>query len=111
LDDDGLDEALTATPKARFRVAVRSGQVVAYAVTGRAGTQGFLQRLATDPAHAGTGIGAALVLDSMRWTARRRAHRLLVNTQAGNERALELYRRMGFRPTATDLVVLTRSLP
>lgn len=111
LDDDGLDEALTATPRARFRVAVRSGQVIGYAVTGRAGPQAFLQRLATDPEHAGAGVGAALVVDALRWSSRRRAQRLLVNTQVGNERALELYRRTGFRPTPTDLVVLTRPIP
>ena len=80
-------------------------------MTGRAGSQGFLQRLATDPDHAGSGIGSELVLDALRWAARRRAQRVLVNTQEGNERALELYRRLGFEPTPTDLVVLTRSIP
>jgi GNAT superfamily N-acetyltransferase len=111
LDDDGLHEALTATPKARFRVAVRRGGVVGYAVTGRAGSQGFLQRLATDPDVAGTGIGSELVMDALRWCLRRRVRRVLVNTQEGNERALALYRRLGFEPTPTDLVVLTRPIP
>ena len=111
LDADGLDEAIHATPKSRFRVAVRDGRLVGYAVTGRAGSQGFLQRLATDPDHAGTGIGAELVLDALRWGARRRDTRVLVNTQEGNERALELYRRLGFQLTPTDLVVLTRPIP
>ena len=90
---------------------VRDGRLVGYAVTGRAGSQGFLQRLATDPDHAGTGIGAELVLDALRWGARRRVTRVLVNTQEGNERALELYRRLGFQLTPTDLVVLTRPIP
>jgi ribosomal protein S18 acetylase RimI-like enzyme len=111
LDADGLHEAIHATPASRFRVATRDGRLVGYAVTGRAGTQGFLQRLATDPDHAGTGIGSALVLDALRWATRRRVHRVLVNTQHGNRRALDLYRRIGFEPTPTDLVVLTRSIP
>jgi ribosomal protein S18 acetylase RimI-like enzyme len=111
LDADGLHEAIHATPKARFRVAVRDGRPVGYAVTGRAGTQGFLQRLATDPDHAGAGIGSQLVLDALEWSRRRRVRRVLVNTQEGNERALALYRRLGFELTPTDLVVLTRPIP
>lgn len=111
LDEDGLDEAIGATPRSRFRVATLDGRLAGYAVTGRAGSQGFLQRLATDPDHAGTGIGSELVLDALRWAARRRVTRVLVNTQDGNERALALYHRLGFQLTPTDLVVLTRPIP
>ncbi len=111
LDGDGLDEAIRATPKSRFRVATVDGGLVGYAVTGRAGAQGFLQRLACDPEHSGSGIGSELVLDALRWAARRRAGRVLVNTQEGNERALALYHRLGFELTPTDLVVLTRPIP
>ena len=109
LDDAALDDAITATPRHRFRIASRGGRILGYAVTGRAGRQGFLQRLATDPAHQGSGIASELVVDALRWAARRRASRVLVNTQTDNDRALALYRRLGFRTTPTDLVVLTRS--
>jgi ribosomal protein S18 acetylase RimI-like enzyme len=110
LDEAGLDDALEATPHRRFRIAVDSGRVVGYAVTGRAGRQAFLQRLATHPAHSGAGIGSSLVLDALHWARRRRAGRMLVNTQTGNHRALALYRRLGFARTPTDLVVLTRPI-
>jgi len=109
LDSDGLDEALDATPRTRFRAATR-GDLIGYAVTGRAGTQGFLQRLAVDPDHAGAGVGSALVLDALRWSRRRRARRVLVNTQPDNHRALELYHRLGFETTPTDLFVMARSI-
>jgi ribosomal protein S18 acetylase RimI-like enzyme len=111
LDAPGLHEAISATPHTRFRVAETEGRTLGYAVTGRAHSQGFLQRLATDPAHAGRGIGSALVLDALRWARRRHVSRVLVNTQDDNERALALYRQLGFRMTATDLVVLTRPVP
>ena len=111
LDDDGLDEAIRATPKSRFRVAERAGTVIGYAVTGRAGSQGFLQRLATDPEHQGDGVASSLVLDALHWAARRRVRRVLVNTQEGNARALALYRQLGFELTPTDLVVLSRPVP
>jgi GNAT superfamily N-acetyltransferase len=110
LDELGLDDALNATPRRRFRLAGLEGAVVGYAVTGRSGRQGFLQRLATHPDHRGTGIGSELVLDALRWAARRRVGRVLVNTQTDNARALDMYRRLGFVHTATDLVVLTRPI-
>lgn len=110
LDAGGLQDALDATPRRRFRLAVRDGAVVGYAVTGRSGRQAFLQRLAVDPELRGRGVGSALVLDALRWAARRRVGRVLVNTQTTNERALDLYRRLGFVRTPTDLVVLTRPI-
>lgn len=110
LDAETLDEALSATPRTRFRLAT-DGVPVGYAVTGRSGSQAFLQRLAVDPGHAGHGIGSGLVLDALRWAQRHRARRVLVNTQQENDRALDLYDRLGFEATSTDLVVLTRTLP
>lgn len=115
LDADGLREAIDATPVARFRVAVGQGSgpggdVVGYSVTGRAGSRGYLQRLAVDPLEQGEGHGAALVVDGLRWLRRRRASQCVVNTQAGNERALDLYQRLGFVLQPSGLLVLARPL-
>jgi len=111
LDHAGLDEAVDATPRSRFRVAEIDGEVVGYAVTGRAADQGFLQRLATEPTRTGQGVGSSLVLDALRWAARRRVRRMLVNTQFDNQRALDLYGHLGFELTPTDLVVMARPIP
>ena len=110
LDDAGLAEALTATPSARFRVATAGRQLTGYAVTGRAGGRGYLQRLAVDPHRWGQGIGRALVGDALRWLRQRGARDVVVNTQVGNERALRLYEDLGFERQPTGLVVLGRSL-
>ncbi len=111
LDRTGLDEAVEATPRSRFRIAEIGSEVVGYAVTGRAGDQGFLQRLATEPTRSGQGVGSSLVLDALRWARRRRVRRMLVNTQYDNQRALDLYVALGFELTPTDLVVVSRPIP
>lgn len=110
LDRGGLEEALTATPSTRFRVAVTAHRVVGYAITGRAGDQGYLQRLAVAADARRGGVGRALALDGLRWLRRRAVHRAVVNTQFGNDAALALYLRLGFREEPSDLAVLHRSL-
>lgn len=113
LDDIGLDEALAATPTSRFRVALddQSGDTpVGYAICGRAGRRGFVQRLAVDPLCKGGGLGQALVLDGLQWLRRRGVERVIVNTQEANQRALELYERLGFRRQPGGLAVLKKQL-
>jgi ribosomal protein S18 acetylase RimI-like enzyme len=111
LDGAGLDEALSATPKARFRVAGRrDSPVTGYAITGRAGRKGYLQRLAVHPDHRRTGQAGALVLDGLRWLRRWRVSQAVVNTQLDNAAALALYERLGFRRQAVGLSVLAAGL-
>lgn len=111
LDDAGLQEALTATPSRRFRVAEAPGHRVAgYAVGGRAGLEGYLQRLAVDPDDRRCGLGGALVGDVLWWLRRRGARRAVVNTQVGNDGAVALYLRIGFRLQRDRLTVLVLDL-
>lgn len=115
MDEYGLRDAMTATPRARFRVAVgrpATGRatVVGYAITGRAGRRGYLQRLAVAADERGRGIGTALVTDGLSWLSRRGVDRCLVNTQLDNQGALALYRHLGFRPEPAGLAVLALRL-
>lgn len=110
LDDAGLDEAVAATPHTRFRVAGADSSVAGYAITGRAGRRGYLQRLAIHPEAQRQGLGTILVADALRWLRRWRADRAMVNTQLANERALALYERVGFRREPSGLSVLARDL-
>ncbi len=110
LDDAGLDEALHATPHRRFCVARPGSGVVGYAVTGRAGRRGYLQRVAVDPLHQGRGLGRALVVDALRWLRRWRVEDVLVNTPEDNKAALALYEGLGFRHERRGLSVLTMGL-
>jgi ribosomal protein S18 acetylase RimI-like enzyme len=112
LDGPGLDDALGATPSSRLRVVptAEGGGIAAYAITGRASSRGYLQRLAVDPRSQRHGIGAALVVDGLRWLRRWGAHEVLVNTQVDNHAALALYEALGFRRQADGLAVLRRDL-
>lgn len=107
LDRDAIADTCRATPRHRARAA---GDLAAYAVTGRDARQGFLQRLAVHPSQQRQGLGRALVLDSLRWAARWRCTRVLVNTPTTNDTALALYDSTGFRRLSDGLRVYERSL-
>jgi GNAT superfamily N-acetyltransferase len=132
LDAKGLDDAIRATPVSRFRLhrhghgdgpggvhGDRAGgrhrgggdpDVDAYAVTGRAGGRGYLQRLAVHPEHQRRGLGTALVADALGWLRRGGASQALVNTQERNSGALALYLACGFELEPAGLTVLARPL-
>lgn len=130
IDSAGLQEAISATPAARFRVATSAsgaspaslspasanltaaasallpGLVAGYSVAGRSRRRGYLQRLAVDPRLRRQGVGRALVLDALRWFRRWGVARATVNTQETNLAAIALYRAMGFEVDGPGLWVL-----
>jgi len=110
LDQAGLTEALTATSMVHFEVARDRSGIVGYAMCGRAGQRGYVQRLAVAPELQGRGVGAALLGDGLRWLRRWGARDALVNTQEDNDRSLRLYQRTGFVLEPDGLAVLERPL-
>jgi ribosomal protein S18 acetylase RimI-like enzyme len=133
LEPEGLVDALHATPAVRFRIGPgspphisstprapsppASGRKtrterapVAYAITGRAGRRGYLQRVAVHPAARRRGWGRTLVIDALRWLQHHDVSRALVNTQWENQGALALYESCGFRRLPVGLCVLDRTL-
>jgi ribosomal protein S18 acetylase RimI-like enzyme len=112
-DGHGLDEALGATPRTRFRAALAAHgdrRVLGYAISGRSGHRGFVQRLAVDPEAQRQGIGRGLLLDGLHWMRRRGVRRAVVNTQLDNDAALMLYQQCGFRREPAGLTVLSTGL-
>ena len=110
-DELALIDALEATPEVRFRAAARrGGPVTGYAICGRSGRRGYVQRLAVDPAAQGRGVGRRLLLDGLHWMAARGATRALVNTQTDNRAALALYNAVGFSEEPVGLSVLSTGL-
>ena len=109
-DADGLADAIDATPFRRVRAGMAGRTLAAYAITGRAGTQGYLQRIGVGPSERRAGWATALIADSLAWLRRKGAAGALVNTQFGNDDALHLYERCGFTRMPVSLVVMERSL-
>jgi ribosomal protein S18 acetylase RimI-like enzyme len=110
IDRIGIGDVRSATPRHRARGVRVGAQLVAYAISGRDGRNGYVQRLAVSPEHQSRGYGAALVNDSLRWMARWRVRRALVNTHIGNESALALYHRLGFTDLSDRLHVFERRI-
>lgn len=105
-DTAALVEAAHAMPRNRQRVAQQGKKVVGYILIGQSGRTGFIQRLAVNPDHYRQGTGRTLLLDGLRWLKNRGVFQALVNTQPGNNRALGLYRSVGFTQRPENLAVL-----
>jgi GNAT superfamily N-acetyltransferase len=111
LDRAGLRDAMGATQQQRLRVVLGvRHKVVGYAICGASDGRGFVQRLAVLPEAQGHGIGKRLLLDGLYWLRGLNAHHIVVNTQVGNDAALALYRRVGFRDDPAGLSVLSAGL-
>ena len=107
----GLKDAITATPTSRFRVGHDADERVrAYAITGLAGRNGYLQRIAVHPDVRRQGWGHALVADALGWLWKHGTDRAYVNTQLENHRAIALYESFGFAVLPAGLCVLGRAL-
>ncbi len=109
-DADSLAEVSRATPQHRDRVVRERGRIVAFAISGRAGRTGYIQRLAVDPASRRRGHARTLVDDALAWLGRRSVSTVLVNTATDNEAALSLYRSAGFRQLDDPLVLMERAV-
>lgn len=110
-DSESLAEISRATPQHRDRVVREDGRVVAFAISGRAGRTGYIQRLAVDPASRRRGHARTLVDDALAWLGRRSVSTVLVNTAIDNQAALALYRASGFRRLDDPLVLMERAVP
>ncbi|MCE9621074.1 MAG: GNAT family N-acetyltransferase [Actinomycetia bacterium] len=109
LSETAVADVCAATPRHRLRGA--GEPLAAFAISGRDGRQGFLQRLSVSSARQRQGLGRALVLDSLEWMTRWRVQRVLVNTAFDNHAALALYQGLGFRRIGERLRVYERTLP
>lgn len=109
-DTAALEDILDATPQHRARGIRLDGTLVAFAISGRAGSAGYVQRLAVDPSVRRRGMANVLLTDALTWMRRRRVTTVLVNTATDNVAATELYRAAGFIDRNEPLTIFERSL-
>jgi ribosomal protein S18 acetylase RimI-like enzyme len=76
-----------------------------FAITGAAGDNGYLQRVAVTSAHRRKGIAHDLVLDALGWMRHQRLEAALVNTGVDNVAAISLYEGLGFSQLSDRLAI------
>ena len=106
LDQDGLEEAMSATPHAGLLLTHDHAGPTGFAIVGVGSIAGYLQRVAVHPDHTRSGLGRSLVRASNRWAKRRGARSMMLNTQPDNESAARLYAEEGFEKMLDQLTVL-----
>lgn len=99
-----------ATPAHRARIVKADREVAGFAISGIAGSNGYLQRLAVGNDHRRVGIARDLAVDGLRWMHERNAGTAFVNTGVGNDPALALYAGLGFTRLDDELTIAERRL-
>lgn len=109
-DMPAMVEALRATSHSVIHVVRSPGSfgLAGFAITGMGSRLAYLQRVAVDPSHQGSGIGRSLVRTACLWARRNGAEAIVLNTQSGNEPALGLYATEGFQVLEDPLAVLRK---
>ena len=92
-------------------VAERDGRIVGYLYAGIEPRNwkelreeaGFVHDILVDDAARGRGAGEALMAAAFDWMRERGVPRVVLWTAAGNTRARQLFERLGFRATMTEM--------
>jgi len=108
-DRAAMTEAMESTPRSILHVIRKpDGRLGGFCVTGMGQVIGYLQRVAVDPEWQRRGIGRSLVRTAARWARRNGAKAIVLNTQANNVAALQLYEDEGYQVMSDDLAVLRK---
>lgn len=86
-------------------VAILEGEIVGFQISTSHKSIAHLARLAVLPKFQGQYIGQALVQNMLRHFFRPWIREITVNTQHNNDVSLNLYRKMGFKPTGEEFPI------
>ena len=94
----GLSEVISSIePEAGLFVLEQDGAPVSTAICVQDGDIAGLFEVATEESQRGKGYGRRTLLSALKWAHARGAREAWLQVDAGNERAIGLYRSMGFR--------------
>ncbi len=93
---EGLAEELQ-NPQAHFLVAEADGAAAGYIGVQEICGEGYVTNVAVLPQYRRRGIGECLVREAIRGASERGCDFLSLEVRVGNEAAIRLYERLGFR--------------
>jgi ribosomal-protein-alanine N-acetyltransferase len=102
----GLEEAHRTNRDTALLVTRTGDRLTGYCIVGAQWGTVYLHRIAVRPEAAGQGLGAALIGAAVDWGSSVGGQSLVLNVRPENDRARDLYRRLGFASTNTALDVL-----
>jgi ribosomal protein S18 acetylase RimI-like enzyme len=109
-DAAGVADIRAATPHHRARLVRDGRRMAGFAISGRGGGSGYLQRVAVHHDHRRRGVARALVVDALAWMRARALAAAYVNTGLDNVAALALYEDLGFERLDARLTIAARDL-
>jgi [ribosomal protein S18]-alanine N-acetyltransferase len=107
-DTEGFREVLETYPY--FVVAEDDQGIAGYQFNALDRGQGYLVRIAVHARAEGQGIGTRLMAEAVRYFAGQHVHKIMLNTEEGNQRAHRLYEQFGFQLVHPRGFVLGRDI-
>ena len=93
-----IERKLTVQPELFLVVEGDAGELIGTAMAGYDGHRGWVNYLAVDEAHRGSGLGAELMAEAERLLVGRGCPKLNLQVRSSNTDVIEWYRSLGYEP-------------
>jgi ribosomal protein S18 acetylase RimI-like enzyme len=93
-----IERKLSVQPELFLVVEGDAGEIIGTAMAGYDGHRGWVNYLAVDEAHRGSGLGAELMAVAERLLTERGCPKLNLQVRSSNTGVIEWYRSLGYEP-------------
>jgi ribosomal protein S18 acetylase RimI-like enzyme len=93
-----IERKLSVQPELFLVVEGDAGELIGTAMAGYDGHRGWVNYLAVDEAHRGSGLGAELMAEAERLLVGRGCPKLNLQVRSSNTDVIEWYRSLGYEP-------------